>query len=336
VPSTQPNPDQVAAIGAGGTVFVSAGAGTGKTTVIVERFLRALDDGLDVDSILVITFTDRAAGELRSRIRARLVESGRVEAARELDGAWISTIHGFCHRLLRLYATEAGLDPRFRVLDESQATVLRAESFTAALAEFCADGSPDRIRLLATYRADGLRRMLGGVADTLRSAGRGLSLELGVAPDLEARKEELRLAAAAVLADTEGDVAAENGRAQVRHGLALIDSSPPLDLLLDLSAVAVRGRGKDRFAAYEDARQALEQTALNVAAVRDRELLEDLLGRFDRAYQQAKDRESGLDFEDLQIRARDLLRDHDEVRAGLRFRSVMVDEFQDQTGSSVS
>ena len=89
VETRSPNPDQLAAIDAGGTVFVSAGAGTGKTTVIVERFVRALDDGLDVDSILVITFTERAAGELRSRIRARLVESGRLDAARELDGAWI-------------------------------------------------------------------------------------------------------------------------------------------------------------------------------------------------------------------------------------------------------
>ena len=331
VETRSPNPDQLAAIDAGGTVFVSAGAGTGKTTVIVERFVRALDDGLDVDSILVITFTERAAGELRSRIRARLVESGRLDAARELDGAWISTIHGFCHRVLRLHPVEAGLDPRFRVLDESQAAVLRAEAFSAALADFCAGEHRDRVRLLATYGADGLRRMLSGVAATLRSAGRGLALELGEAPDLGARIAELRRAAEAVLAETDSDATSEAGRATVRQALALIESPPPADLLLDLSQLAVRGRGKDRFAPYEDARLALEQTALNVAAVRDRELLEDLLVRFDEAYQAAKDRESGLDFEDLQLRARDLLRDSEDVRERerLRFRSVMVDEFHD-------
>src|SRR6266536_5346700 len=139
-----PTPQQDAAIGAPGLVFVSAGAGTGKTTVLVERFARAVDSGVDVGSILVITYTDRAAAELRGRIRTRLAELGRPELVRDLDGAWISTIHGFCNRLLRTYPFAAGLDPRFRVLDESQARVIRSEAFRAALASFCADGNPAR------------------------------------------------------------------------------------------------------------------------------------------------------------------------------------------------
>ena len=115
------NPEQQAAVDARGLVFVSAGAGTGKTKVLVERFARAVcDEGVDVESILVITYTEKAAGELRSRIRAGLIERGRPDLARELDGAWISTIHGFCHRLLRSHPFAAGVDPRFRVLDESQ------------------------------------------------------------------------------------------------------------------------------------------------------------------------------------------------------------------------
>jgi ATP-dependent helicase/nuclease subunit A len=325
------NPEQEAAIEAAGTVFVSAGAGTGKTRVIVERFLRAVERGVDVDSILVITFTERAAGELRTRIRARLQEAGWPARARELDGAWISTIHGFCHRLLRTYATAAGLDPRFRVLDESQAMVLRAEAFTAALAGFCAGEQPDRVRLLATYGADGLRRMLTGVAETLRAAGRGLDLDLGGPPDLAPAIERLLQAARAALAATEGEPALDVARAQVARALERLDPPPAADLLLDLSSVAVRGRQKERFAAYEDARLALEQTALNVAAARDRDLLQDLLARFEDEYRQAKDRESALDFEDLQLRLRDLLRGEEEIlaRERQRFRAVMVDEFQD-------
>src|SRR5439155_22802374 len=98
------NPEQRAAVDARGEVFVSAGAGTGKTTVLVERFVRAVcDEGLDVESVLVITYTKRAAEELRSRIRSRLVELGRTGLARELDGAWVSTLHGFCNRLLKTY-----------------------------------------------------------------------------------------------------------------------------------------------------------------------------------------------------------------------------------------
>ncbi|MEN3312778.1 MAG: hypothetical protein V7645_2107, partial [Actinomycetota bacterium] len=174
------NKEQQNAVDARGLVFVSAGAGTGKTKVLVERFARAVcDEGIDVDSILVLTYTEKAAGELRSRIRAGLIERGRPDLARELDGAWTSTIHGFCNRLLRSHPFAAGVDPRFRVLDESQGRVLRGEAFAAALTTFCASDDPARLRLLAVYGADGLRRMLTGVYETLRSAGRELVLELG-------------------------------------------------------------------------------------------------------------------------------------------------------------
>src|SRR3954447_188565 len=99
------NEQQRAAVAATGEVFVSAGAGTGKTAGLVQRFVRGVcDRGLDVDSVLVITYTRRAAGELRTRIRAALAERGRNDLARELDRAWISTIHGFC---LRLQSTES-------------------------------------------------------------------------------------------------------------------------------------------------------------------------------------------------------------------------------------
>ena len=171
-----PNDQQRAAIAAAGGVFVAAGAGTGKTAVLVERFVRAVaDDGLDVQSLLVITYTERAAGELRGRIRERLLERGRPDLALELDGAWVSTIHGFCRRLLGAHPLAAGVDPAFRVLDEPHALVVQAEAFTEALERFCATDEPDRWRLLATYGARGLRQMLVGVYATLRSAGRDLA-----------------------------------------------------------------------------------------------------------------------------------------------------------------
>src|ERR671936_2266982 len=166
------NSQQRAAVDASGEVFVSAGAGTGKTMVLVERFARAVcEDGVDVESILVITYTEKAAGELRSRIRARLVDAGRADLARRLDGAWISTIHGLCHRLLRSHPFAAGVDPRFRLLHERQGRVLRSEAFDAALEAFCSDDDPERLRLLAVYGAGNLRRMLIGVHETRRAAG---------------------------------------------------------------------------------------------------------------------------------------------------------------------
>jgi ATP-dependent helicase/nuclease subunit A len=320
------NPEQEQAVEARGLVFVSAGAGTGKTRVLVERFARAVcDEGIDVESILVITYTEKAAGELRSRIRARLVERGRPDLARALDGAWISTIHGFCHRLLRSHPFAAGVDPRFRVLDESQGRVVRGEAFETALTAFCASDDPARLRLLAVYGADGLRRMLTGVYETLRSAGRELVLELGERPRLEARVDELRDAANCLADDAEaGDVARETSR----QALILLETDVRADRLLDLADLKLRG---ERAATYEEARRRLEQAALDELAAHDRDLLQGLLTAFAATYQEAKDRESALDFEDLQLRARDLLRGDDEIREReqLRFRSIMVDEFQD-------
>jgi len=311
------NDQQLAAVEATGEVFVSAGAGTGKTAVLVERFVRAVvDRGLDVDSILAITYTRRAAGELRTRIRAELAARGRNDLARELDGAWISTIHGFCMRLLKAYPFAAGLDPRFRELDDAQGAVLRSEAFQTALAEFCAGGDPDRLRLLATYGATGLRKMLTGVYETLRSAGRELDLGPGGGVDLQAHVDELREATAALDHETAAQL------------LVQLDRDARPDRLLDLSDFKIRA---DRALAYEEARRAVQQAALDQAASRDRALLQELLERFAAAYADAKARESALDFEDLQLHARDLLRDNPEIREReqLRFRSIMVDEFQD-------
>jgi ATP-dependent helicase/nuclease subunit A len=320
------NPEQQQAIDARGLVFVSAGAGTGKTKVLVERFARAVcDEGTDVESILVITYTEKAAGELRSRIRAQLVDRGRPDLARVLDGAWISTIHGFCHRLLRSHPFAAGVDPRFRVLDESQGRVLRGEAFEAALTAFCANDDPDRLRLLAVYGAAGLRRMLTGVYETLRSAGRELVLELGERPSLDACAREL-IEAAQCLADDDG--ARTEARATARQALLQLEDGVRADRLYDLGDLRLRG---ERAATYEEARRSVEQAALDELAAADRDLLQELLAGFAAAYQEAKDRESALDFEDLQLRARDLLRDDAAIREReqLRFASIMVDEFQD-------
>jgi ATP-dependent helicase/nuclease subunit A len=318
------NEQQRAAVEAHGEVFVSAGAGTGKTTVLVERFVRAVcDEGLDVESVLVITYTRKAAGELRARIRAALHARGRHDLARRLDGAWISTIHGFCSRLLRAHPFAVGIDPRYRELDEEHGAVIRGEAFERALASFCSTRDSERLRLLATYGAGGLRRKLTGVYETLRSAGRELRLELSEQAGLPERLAELHDEAGTLAADPE---CTEKQLAAARAALALTTTNP--ERLQDLATLRAVG---DRAAPFEAARKRLEQAALDELAVRDKELLQELLDLFAAEYAAAKQRESVLDFEDLQLLTRDLLRDDPAVREQeqLRFRAIMVDEFQD-------
>ena len=119
-------------------MFVSAGAGTGKTAVLVERVVRRVQAGTPLDHLLVITFTERAAAELKGRVRKRLREVGLADAAGAVDSAWISTIHGFCGRVLRAHALDAGIDPTFRVASETESLILQGEAFAAALERFVA------------------------------------------------------------------------------------------------------------------------------------------------------------------------------------------------------
>ena len=117
-----------------GSSLLAANAGSGKTAVMVERFVEAvLRDGVPVGSILALTFTEKAAGELRERARKRLHDLGEDEHARAVDAAWIGTIHGFCARVLRSRPLAAGLDPRFTVLEETAAGRLAAAAYERAL-----------------------------------------------------------------------------------------------------------------------------------------------------------------------------------------------------------
>ena len=106
-----------------GPVDVSAGAGSGKTFTLTERIAHALVDPAsgvdDIDQILAITFTNKAAAELKGRVRSTLRAQGLFDQARKVDGAWISTIHGMCSRILRANALEIGIDPGFTVMEDS-------------------------------------------------------------------------------------------------------------------------------------------------------------------------------------------------------------------------
>ncbi|HUN79688.1 MAG TPA: UvrD-helicase domain-containing protein [Solirubrobacteraceae bacterium] len=172
---------EAAVVRRSGSLLLAAGAGSGKTSVLVERFVRAVrEDGTAPGRILAITFTERAAGELRARVRARLLELGERDAARDMEGAPIGTFHGFCARLLRLHAAQAGLEADFAILDEVAAAGLRALAFRRALAELLgqrrtatdpAGEEGEVVDLLAAYGTDRVRAIVLGAHAELRSRG---------------------------------------------------------------------------------------------------------------------------------------------------------------------
>jgi ATP-dependent helicase/nuclease subunit A len=312
------NVEQREAVDRRGRVFVSAGAGTGKTAVLVERVLRRFRDGTPIDRLLAITFTDRAAAELRRRVREGLELAGEMEQARAVDSAWISTIHRFCLRILRAHAFEAGLDPRFAIADDVRAGMLLHEAFDLALERFLAEGPDRRLDLLATYGRRRLRPMILDAHARLRSAGRPLDLRPAERHDLAPARVAARVAA--------GELAGSERAAGLA---ALLDADPPPAALTDLSAHRLRKAGANT--PYNDALADLEQAARDDAAAADLAELERLLLLLDAAYRDLKDARSLVDFADLELRARDLLRVRPDLAEAYRerFADVLVDEFQD-------
>jgi ATP-dependent exoDNAse (exonuclease V) beta subunit len=326
-----------------GELLLDAGAGSGKTSVLVERFARAVhEDGIGIGQILTITFTEKAAAELRERIRARLRSAGDDEAARATEGAWISTIHAFCARLLRTHALDAGLDPEFTVLDERDAAELRRSAFDAALAA-CARGEAGA-ELIAAHGPGPLRSTILTTYAELRARG---ALEPGLPPvpepphplDLRSACQLLQELAAAV--QRELGALRDPGR-RVIDTLTMLERVPgtlasgrpwPGELeriRLGNGATALRSQ------ACEDYRAALEELAGMAAAsfaVRARDGLDALLREYGGRYAALKRERASLDFSDLELLARELLRRHDiGARYRERFMRVMVDEMQDTNG----
>jgi ATP-dependent exoDNAse (exonuclease V) beta subunit len=334
VSARAPTPEQSLAIEARGhDVLVEAGAGTGKTGVMVDRYCRLVCDlGVAPDAVLAFTFTDKAAAELRQRIRAELeLRAGAgSQRARELlatiGGAWVTTIHGFCNRLLAGHPVAAGIDPRFRVLDAPETERAAREAFDDALVEFLAGGDEARERTVAAFEIGGLRAIVSGIHAELRSRGTVTPhLPDPPTPDPEAAVRR----AAAVAAETLEELKPTNStRELVERALAVLgDGVPDLDEL-----VALRTDSKAKsMSAYREAIDAAVARAAEAGeggeAYRH---IAELLALFSRRFETAKERREGLDFEDLQLRAVRLL-EREEIgntyRA--RFSHLLVDEFQD-------
>jgi len=334
-------------------LFLSAGAGTGKTTVLVERFCDVVcardDSGEDasVENVLAFTFTERAADELKRRIRSELskraVEAGEGSSgrrlrtlARDAESAWISTIHSFCRRVLGSNPVAAGLDPGFRVLDEPEAGRVAAEAFDAAFQRFAARGGDERFELAAAFRLSSLRDVVRGAYGELRARGH----ERPALPAIE--PPEVVPAAAALHAAARDALAfagAVKRTSKVEKCLGLLayavaataDGRPPTEDEVAGWRFSSKPLAGPEIDAYEAARATLERRVVEERFAHHYEYLSELVELFGEEYSRRKDQRSALDFEDLQLCARRLLRDRPDVRVRYQrqFRHLMVDEFQD-------
>lgn len=352
------------------TMAVEAAAGTGKTTVLVDRIVNVIASGrADVDGIVAVTFTEKAAGELKLRLRAGLEQARQREkgatrtldeALARLEQAHVSTIHGFCADLLRERPVEAGVDPQFRTLAEDEAEGLFREAFRLWLPRTL-ENPPEGVRRALRRRSFDEE----GPITRLERAGWTLAQWRDFPTPWRRDRFDRETTIDQLVASLEAFVAltrepADPGDSfftsiQAAHRLArdvsLAERVHPRDydglegrlVALSRSNDFRRPRTGRRtspyrqglpraevLSAHQGLLSALEAFAhdadAHLAALLQGELQEPL-GH----YRAAKMRLGALDFLDLLLYARDLVRDHADVRRDFqrRFTHIFVDEFQD-------
>jgi ATP-dependent helicase/nuclease subunit A len=347
--------DQIHDVGA--TLFVEAGAGTGKTTALVNRVVALVKSGIAIDRIAAITFTERAAAELKDRVRQGLAEAqtcpdgtGEVEAAlKSLDLAQMSTIHAFCRGLILRFAAEAAVDPDFTVLDEVSASRRQEETWRVFLEQLHLQATDqeavDRIlRLgLSTMHLALLARELSE-AESLAAliAANPPVRSTEVWPDLD--EVRLRLEQTGFRQVPEED--------RLRTLIAALHSwtermrvSNPRErevLLATTTVKAINAKqgNKDNWGSSEAKNFAIDtgqdvqkKLAETLATLRTNALAAVLpiIVRYVIADQQARGREGKLTFDDMILRVRDLLAASPPAREAFRqqFDQLLIDEFQD-------
>jgi ATP-dependent helicase/nuclease subunit A len=349
---------------------VEASAGTGKTTALVHRIVESVAAGTPVDKIVAVTFTHAAAGNMKLRVRHELEERRASEldprvrqlladAARGLDRAFIGTIHAFCAQLLRRRPVEARVDPVFQELAQPDAMRVFAGVFRRWLERRLASPSPAITRALGrlAWRAE---RDSAGPIESLRDAAWSLAewRDFDAPWDRRAFDRDARLLA---LVDKAAGTLELRNRARRTADVLYAGLQPLADFLdrvarareagrLDLDIVESeilrlprdlrwlrQGYGKYSdttareavFASWEQLKAAIEEFGQHAdadLAAHLRDELWEVVG----LYQEAKQRAGQLDFMDLLLYARGLLR-HDRARAELQqvYERIFVDEFQD-------
>ncbi len=336
------------------STVVEASAGTGKTTALVNRMVEAIAAGTAVDVIVAVTFTHAAAGNMKLRVRQELERQGAAtpdarvrgrlaEAARSLDRAFIGTIHAFCAQLLRRRPVEAGVDPVFQELAQPDAMRVFGGVFRTWIEKRLASPSPALTRALARLswreEQDGASPL-----DGLRLAAWSLAewRDFDAPWEKRAFDRDARLAALIEKAESTADLRARSGR-RFRDGLQPLAEfavrarklhpnlaeSELLRLPRQMRWVKPQGQRDPVFASWEELRAAIEEFASQAdadLAAHLRDELWDVVG----LYQAQKRRAGQLDFMDLLLHARELLR-HDAARAELQraYQRIFVDEFQD-------
>jgi len=158
-------------------ILVSASAGTGKTSVMIEKISRILKSGqATLRQVLVVTFTEMAAYEMKQRLVENIVQSDNDEVLAQLDyidTCDVSTLHSFCSQLVRKYFVEAGIDPAYKILSDAEWTISYDKVIEDLFEKLYADDDEDFLMLVDVFskkrKDDNLKQIVKGVYEFKKS-----------------------------------------------------------------------------------------------------------------------------------------------------------------------
>ena len=305
---------------------VVAGPGSGKTTVLVERYRSLITEHkLEPREILAITFTEKAAANMKQKITAQF--SHDPVMSRELESAWISTIHGFCARVLRENAIAAGIDPRFAQLDARESDELQIDCINSALDELVESRRAEALDLIRQLHTPYLANDLKNAYDGIRSAGKTIA-EVRAMPCPTPRATQQAMAN-----ELRGLLANWTGLTQKQQWerAELLEWAETLNTSVTERKPNFRRIPEDRKTELREFCEKLKAWNVDRKTAPYRAIVFDVLARFDELYNERKTAAGALDFNDLERRTIALLRANPDVQRRIRaqFRQIMLDEFQD-------
>ena len=320
----------------GQDVCVVAGPGSGKTHVLVERFAWHVEQGVPAERILAITFTEKAALEIRQRLARRFAH--RDDLHREIDRAPVSTIDGFCLKLLKENAIAAGVDPEFKIFDEMDAYAEQIAALERVLNRFANTRRDEFRKLLDAWKATSLVPNFLDVYEAMRT-GQGLdSLDQRLEPNFADSLRELRTTVQRMV-DTHGPATSDK-QAEKLRGLRQWLSRDPKGAALWpwLAAFDANKTTFRKGPIYQTLDRVKEElipavdASLATAHFRPEwRVLRDIIAGFDTEYRARKRELAALDFGDLEEQALALLRRDRRLRKDLQdeFDFILMDELQD-------
>ena len=321
---------------------VVAGPGSGKTTVLVEYFKRLVETGVDPLRILAITFTEKAAGNMRKKLGQAFQEQPDRRA--RLERAWVSTVHGFCARLLRENAVFAGVDPEFYVADERESWKLQQESMAAALDALFQEHPAGIRALIRGLSSMEFEQAVLNAYDAMRGAGVAVAqlAAFPVPPGPGASEVAATLRALRAEPLSTWTYAQKEYLAGVMESAQrIVDAATPLDGLRAIAAFKCNlnkcRRGNNAYILVGQLRDNVTSAPYSLITQHyssQRTLLIEILRRFDAQYRDRKRQAGALDFADLEEFSVRLLEHNPATLARLRaqFDHVLMDEFQDTNG----